>query len=153
MCIRDSWRTTHIFHQTNLDEPQLALLPNGHVLANMRRDPAVSCHCRATALSTDQGESFGPVTDDPTLISPTCQAEILSGNTTVWFSNPASKTQRSNFTVRKSTDNTKTWKSKLVSPLPGCGYTSMQFLDNETTVGLLWEADGVCTIRFVPVSL
>ena len=153
------WRTTTIFNGTDgehLDEPQLALLPNGHVLANMRRDPASACHCRAVSTSTDAGATFGPVTDDPTLISPTCQGEILAGQTSVWFSNPANKHERADFTVRRSTDNAKTWTSKLVSPLAGCGYSSMQFIDDEeeeATVGFLWESDSECTIRFVPVSI
>ena len=151
------WRTTHIFNGTdgiNLDEPQLALLPNGNVMANMRRDPAGPCRCRAISVSTDSGESFGRVTNDPTLVSPVCQGEILAGKKSVWFSNPASKTKRANYTVRKSTDNAASWQSKLVSPTPGCGYSSMQFVDSdETVVGLLYEADTECTIRFVPVTL
>ena len=72
----------------------------------------------------------------------------------MWFSNPASKTERANFTVRKSMDNAKTWgESKLISATAGCGYSSMQFLEGEGTVGFLWEADGACTIKFVPVTL
>ena len=62
------WRTAHIFNGTDgagLDEPQLALLPNGHVMANMRTTNTRStCKCRAVSLSTDQGESFGPVFSD-----------------------------------------------------------------------------------------
>ena len=78
----------------------------------------------------------------------------MAGNHTVWFSNPANKHVRADYTVRKSTDNAQTWASKLVSPVTGCGYSSMQFLDSsETTVGFLWESDSECTIRFLPVSL
>jgi hypothetical protein len=73
----------------------------------------------------------------------------------VWFGNPANKGARADFTVRKSLDNGQTWgQSKLVSATPGCGYSSLQFLDsNESTAGFLWEADSQCTIRFVPVTL
>ena len=158
-----TWRTTHIFNCgancAGLDEPQLALLPNGDVMANMRHDirncPGyyAGASCRAVATSTDQGETFGPVTHDGVLSSPICQGAIIAGKTSTWFSNPASKTARANFTVRKSTDNTKSWKSKLVSPSAGCGYSSLAFLEEEETVGFMWEADNSCTIRFLPVTL
>jgi sialidase-1 len=62
------WRTAHIFNDTDgvgLDEPQLALLPNGYVMANMRTtNTRQTCSCRAVSLSTDMGESFGPVSSD-----------------------------------------------------------------------------------------
>jgi hypothetical protein len=89
------------------------------------------------------------------LISPVCQGSLLAGQYSVWFGNPANKKSRADFTVRKSEDNGQTWShSKLVSATPGCGYSSLQFLDsNESTVGFLWEADSQCTIRFAPVTL
>lgn len=61
------WRTTHIFNGTDgvgLDEPQLALLPNGDVMANMRTGvrncPGFysGAACRAISSSTNQGETF-----------------------------------------------------------------------------------------------
>eukprot|EP01048_Picozoa_sp_COSAG05_P009425 COSAG05_NODE_774_length_7437_cov_53.159853_3_plen_751_part_00 len=154
------WRTTHIFNGTDgvgLDEPQLALLPNGNVMANMRTsNTRHTCRCRAVSVSTDSGESFGAVESDSNLISPVCQGSILAGKRSVWFSNPANAAARADFTVRKSKDNAHTWgQSKLVSAAAGCGYTSLQFLEaiNESKVGFLWEADTHCTIRFVPVTL
>ena len=62
------WRTAYIFNGTDglgLDEPQLALLPNGHVMANMRYGVRncpghyAGATCRAIATSTDQGERLG----------------------------------------------------------------------------------------------
>jgi hypothetical protein len=84
-----------------------------------------------------------------------CQGSILAGQHSVWFSNPANKAARADFTVRKSKDDAKTWgQSKLVSAAAGCGYSSLQFLEaTESTAGFLWEADQQCTIRFVPVTL
>ena len=159
-----SWRTAHIFNGTDraeagLDEPQLALLPNGNVQANMRHSfrncPGYysGSSCRSIATSTDQGETFGTVVSDGTLVSPICQGAILAGKKSVWFSNPASRTERANFTVRKSLDNTKTWTSKLISSTPGCGYSGMQFLSEDETVGFVWESDVNCTIRYLKVTM
>eukprot|EP00043_Microstomoeca_roanoka_P014138 m.139278 g.139278 ORF g.139278 m.139278 type:complete len:179 (+) comp15940_c0_seq5:958-1494(+) len=64
---------------TSMDEAQLVELPDGRVLANMRNDHINNCSCRAISISEDGGASFGPVTFDPVLISPVCQATILQG--------------------------------------------------------------------------
>ena len=62
-----------------------------------------------------------------------CQGSILAGQHSVWFSNPANKAARADFTVRKSKDDAKTWgQSKLVSAAAGCGYSSLQFLEAAT---------------------
>ena len=93
------------------------------------RSPHLICRTRGGlaspnegAAACSQGETWGPVGTDPALISPVCQGSILAGNKTTWFSNPANKNERADFTVRMSTDNAQTWaKSKLVSPTAGCG--------------------------------
>ncbi len=53
-----------------MDEAQLVELPGGIVMANMRNNHVTSCKCRAIAISTDGGKTFGNITYDPTLISP-----------------------------------------------------------------------------------
>ena len=53
-----------------MDEAQLVELSDGRVMANMRNDHLTSCDCRAVAISTDAGKSFGNITYDPALISP-----------------------------------------------------------------------------------
>ena len=58
---------------TKMDEAQLVEVgERGKVLANMRNNHLTSCECRATATSTDGGKSFGPISYDPTLVSPVC---------------------------------------------------------------------------------
>jgi len=150
-----SWQILHTFNSTTLDEPQLAVLPSGHIMANVRTtNGGGGCKCRAVATSLDtEGNHWSSFGTAPELISPGCQGSILGGKTSVWFANPANKTARATFTVRKSTDNAQTWKSTLVDPTPGCGYSSLQFLQEDETVGFLWESSPSCTIKFAPVTL
>ena len=55
-----------------MDEAQLVELSDGRVMANMRNNHLSSCDCRAVAISTDGGKTFGNITYDSTLISPVC---------------------------------------------------------------------------------
>jgi sialidase-1 len=53
-----------------MDEAQLVELSDGRIMANMRNKHLNSCDCRAVAISSDGGKTFGNTTYDPTLISP-----------------------------------------------------------------------------------
>ena len=70
-----------------MDEAQLVELSDGRVMANMRNDHLTSCDCRAVAISSDGGKSFGSITYDPALISPVTSPLSLSGshNTDVYY--------------------------------------------------------------------
>jgi len=107
-----SWRTISTTFP-GMDEAALTQLPNGSVLLNMRhrQSPKIG---RGVAVSDDGGETFGPIYYDATLISPVCQASIVSFDDVVYFSNPASTSGRSNLTIRMSHDSCKTWSSELL---------------------------------------
>ena len=66
------------------------------------------------ARSTDGGNTFGPIEFDKALLSPVCQASIVSFDNATYFSNPASTKGRNHLTVRKSIDNAETWASELL---------------------------------------
>ena len=70
--------------------------------------------CVGTARSTDGGNTFGPIEFDKSLISPVCQASIVSFDNATYFSNPASTKGRNHLTIRKSIDNAQTWTSELL---------------------------------------
>jgi sialidase-1 len=103
----------------HLDEVVVVALPSGRVLLNARTDHYnASCDCRAVTHSDDGGATWAtPVLWDATLIEPVCQASLVtvgplpSNNNTVslFFSNPASTTDRANLTVRRSDDEGATW--------------------------------------------
>ena len=108
-----------------MDEAALTELPNGHVLLNMRHrsSPQVG---RAIALSMDGGDTFGNITFDKALISPVCQASIVSFDGATYFSNPADPSGRDEMTVKKSVDNARTWTSSLlVHAGPSFGYSCL----------------------------
>eukprot|EP01050_Picozoa_sp_SAG11_P043618 SAG11_NODE_20747_length_439_cov_0.608824_2_plen_107_part_01 len=77
-------------------------------------DLSGSWHGAGTARSTDGGNTFGSIQFDKTLISPVCQASIVSFDNATYFSNPASTKGRNHLTIRKSLDNAKTWTSELL---------------------------------------
>ena len=121
------------------------------------------------ARSTDGGNTFGPIEFDKALLSPVCQASIVSFDNATYFSNPASTKGRNHLTVRKSIDNAETWASELlVQAGNSAGYSCLvkgaiqrgnshaqQSEDNGSGEGgILYEAVGG-TINFAlfPLSL
>ena len=92
-----------------MDEAVLAVLNDGTVLLNMRNNHLSSCKCRAVSRSTDGGMSFSAISYDATLISPVCQASMVTVGDALFFSNPASTSERVNITIRRSDDGGKSW--------------------------------------------
>lgn len=161
---------TYTLSQTPLpkmDEAQLVEAADGTVVANMRNDHLnASCDCRAVARSTDGGVTFGPIGFDPALISPVCMATIVRDPTSpaIYFANPASLTERTNGTIRRSLDGALSWTSAV--PITSLSYAYSCLVAGPEqpqmqTVGLLWETGAgncvgdSCSIAFssVPVSL
>ena len=66
-----------------MDEAQLVELSDGHIMANMRNKHLNSCDCRAIAISSNGGKTFGNITYDPTLISPV-MPETCTNLSTFW---------------------------------------------------------------------
>jgi len=100
--------------------------------------------CRAISVSHDGGASWSPITHDPQLVEPVCQAGFIRyglwmGKQLFLFSNPASTTIRSFMTIRASTDNCRTWTAgKLVHKGPAA-YSCICVLPGGK-IGLLYEA-------------
>ena len=111
----DRGATWHLSNTSfpKMDEAAITQLPNGSVLINMRHTQSPKLG-RATALSDNGGESFGPILYDRRLVSPVCQASIVSFGGATYFSNPASSSGRTHLTVRRSLDSTATWGGALL---------------------------------------
>eukprot|EP01065_Artemidia_motanka_P022821 TRINITY_DN2700_c0_g1_i2.p2 TRINITY_DN2700_c0_g1~~TRINITY_DN2700_c0_g1_i2.p2 ORF type:complete len:456 (+),score=138.13 TRINITY_DN2700_c0_g1_i2:65-1432(+) len=126
-----------------MNEAQMVELSNGDVVANMRNRHASKCDCRAVSVSKDGGSSWSDPTYDDALTSPVCQASVISANSSIYFSNPASKTSRVSGVVRRSTDDGKTWGSTLQvsSSSQGFAYSCLTRVPQPGKVGLLWETD------------
>ena len=152
-----------------LDEVTVAALPSGRILLNARTDHAnASCACRAVSHSDDGGATFAPVAFDAALIEPICQGSLaylapLAGapSGALFFSNPASRTQRSDLTVRRSDDGGGSWAhSAVVAPGPlGGGYSSLfsgapiAGAGGSEWGGVLFEVAGVIAFALFPAAL
>lgn len=92
------------------NECEVVELLNGDVMINCRN--YTGDHRRAVAISRDQGAEFGEFRWDETLIEPICQASIIrwpEAAQGLLFANPASRTTRTDLTVRLSLDEGITW--------------------------------------------
>lgn len=145
-----SWTTINQTFPT-MDEAQMAQLPNGSVMLNMRHTHAPQLG-RAIAVSHDDGLTFGPLEHDAALISPICQASLLTISGRLYFSNPASKTGRDHLTIKRSEDNGASWgRPILIESGASAGYSCLSTL-SKTQGGVLFEASDA-TIRFAPFDL
>ena len=111
---------------------------------------------RAVAVSHDGGLSFGNITYDPALVSPICEASIVSFSNKVYFSNPADSQRRVNLTIRESRDNGQTWPaSLLVREREGGGYSCLvpgELVHASGYGGIVFEGAGVEFAQF-PLDL
>lgn len=152
----ESWRTVAKTF-AEMDEAALTQLPNGSVLLNMRHRQSPSLG-RAVAVSRDGGATFGPLSYDAALVSPVCQASVVSFDNATYFSNPASNTSRRHLSIRKSTDSAGSWSSQLlVEAGASGGYSCLvkgALRGHADSGGLLYEAADK-TIKFArfPLSL
>jgi sialidase-1 len=139
------------------NEVQFVELSGGRVMLNAR-DQAGSRH-RLIATSSDGGETWSALAEDPALIEPRCQASILRhaqntnpANDVLLFSNPASTLSRTNGTVRLSEDDGRTWAASRMIYAGSFGYSCLVTLD-PLTVGCLFERDDYNKISFSAFTL
>ncbi len=127
------------------NECQVIECRDGLLLLNMRRAANNDTVYRVTSSSTDGGESWSPLRYDETLIAPRCQGSILrqtpsdgTGPNLVLFSNPASRNERHEMTVRLSEDDGATWKFSRTLYAGPSAYSCLVSLD-ESHAGCLYE--------------
>jgi len=121
------------------DESHNVELKDGVILQNMRN----GTH-RAVARSQDGGITFGPVSHDPALIDPSCNAGITSyhqdRDNILIFTNAAS-THRENLTVKLSYDSAQTWPVARTIYSGPAGYSTVIPL-RDGSIGVLYERGG-----------
>lgn len=135
------------------NEVQVAEMDDGRLLLNTRSFNGI--RFRKKAISSDGGETWSPLTDDPALPEPQCQGTLIrfsfrenGQKSRLLFANPASQSKRIRGTVRISYDEGQTWPvSKLIYP-GSFAYSCLTRIDSET-VGLLFERDNYKKISFV----
>src|SRR6185437_7448011 len=118
------------------DESHNVELRDGVVLQNMRN----GTH-RAIARSHDGGITFGPMSHDPALIDPSCNAGITryhrGGKDILIFTNAAS-THRKDITVKLSYDSGRTWPAARTIYAGPAGYSTVIPL-HDGSIGVLYE--------------
>ncbi len=124
------------------NECEVVELADGSLLLNMRNYDRKQ-HFRAVSRSRDGGLTWSPVTHDPALVEPICQASIHryslagdGGKNRILFSNPAEAKSRKEMTLRMSLDEGKTWPvGRVLWPGPAA-YSSLAVLPDGTVLCL-----------------
>jgi sialidase-1 len=146
-------------HEDRTNESAVAELSDGRVLQQMRsyHDKGI----RAMADSIDGGDSWDKVYLDSALITPVCQASMISntgfknegtaGEKWLLFASPFGK-GRERMTLWLSLDDGKTWKHQKQLHEGGSAYGNLVQLADDR-IGLLFEKDNYRTISFTTFSL
>jgi len=127
------------------NECEVVELADGRLMLNMRNYNRQHT-CRAVAFSADGGLTWTPVSYDPALPEPVCQASIRryslddpnrpGSKNRILFSNPADPKQRTKMTLRLSEDEGKTWpRAKVLWPGPSA-YSCLAVLPDGTVLCL-----------------
>jgi sialidase-1 len=142
-----SWQRGQ-FVGTGMDENKVVELSDGRVMLNSRDSDRGGG--RKIAISTDGGESYGPVSYDHSLTDPTDNAGITrmfpdaaegsAAAKILLFSNANNATQRVNGTVRYSCDDGATWSAGKQFKAGTMSYSTITAL-SDGNYGLLYEGD------------
>lgn len=134
--------------QRDGNESTVVELKNGDLMLNMRgprhENRADNGSCRLVAISRDQGVTLGSQYYERALVEPVCNGSIIhyapAGKLTgtLLFSNPAHPDKRKNMTVKKSTDNGKTWTVACRLGDAAAAYSDMVVLP-DGDVGIMYE--------------
>ena len=153
--------------KTNTTEAQVAELSDGSLMLNMRDDrnrmDKSETNGRAVAITHNLGETWEThPSSNAALQEPNCMGSLISADIVLngqmqkvlFFSNPNNKTERTNITIKASTDEGHTWPEshqvELYAPA-GFGYSCMTMVD-ENMVGILYEGVKDLYFQKVPVG-
>jgi sialidase-1 len=135
---------------------------DGRLLLNARRARNVKKPYRIMATSDDAGLTWAASGINKTLIGPKCQGSMIrytaadaAEKPIILFSNPASKKERINMTVRASKNEGKSWPfSKVIHAGPSA-YSSLAVMPNGDIACLFEGGKESCyeAIMFTTVSL
>ena len=163
MYSRDSGRTWHMHlgPRANTTEAQVAELPDGTLMLNMRDNRGGS---RAVAVTDDLGATWSEhISSRKALREPVCMASLISvpagqnisGRDILLFSNPDSDRARRDITIKISFDDGCTWPAEnqvLLDGEDGWGYSCLTMIDPQT-VGILYESSQAhITFQAIPLE-
>lgn len=163
ICSDDHGRTWHLHEsaRSNTTEAQVAELPSGELMLNMRDNRGGS---RAVAVTSDKGRTWHEhPSSRGALREPVCMASLISvpaeqnvsGRDILLFSNPDHTGARRDITIKISFDGGHTWPEQnkvLLDAEDGWGYSCLAMIDR-STVGILYESSQAhMTFQAVPLA-
>lgn len=159
----DHGRNWHLHEgaRSNTTEAQVAELPSGDLMLNMRDNRGGS---RAVSVTSDMGRTWDEhPSSRKALREPVCMASLISvaadenasGRDILLFSNPDCDNARRDITVKISFDGGATWpegNKVLLDAGDGWGYSCLTMIDRET-VGILYESSQAhMTFQAIPLA-
>ena len=150
-----SWSISNGVGNNNV-EAQIASLPDGGIIANMRRPNGEGY--RQITTTEDMGQSWSGVYTDSALIEPGCQGSMINyqvqGKSFLLFSIPDDKKYRRNLVLHISDNAGKTWTKKIPiyknNASYSAAYSCLTKLPNGN-IGILYEADTRGRIVFAQI--
>lgn len=153
ICSQDRGKSWTVASHARQDttECSVAELSDGSLMLNMRdnrnRRDKSDTNGRAVSVTANRGKTWTVHSSDHGgLPEPVCMASLIShvlqdGRRVLFFSNPNSKTQRRNMTVRVSLDDGTTWpaEKQILLDHRGGAYSSLVMVDQDT-LGILYES-------------
>lgn len=138
--------------RSNTTEAQVAEIKPGVLMLNMRDNRKGT---RAIMTTQDMGKTWTEHnTSRSALIEPVCMASFIKvDDKTFLFSNPAHQKERTNMTIKSSTDVAQSWNAGLLIDDGGCwGYSCMTMVDDKN-VGILYEGSQAhMTFQIIPLD-
>ncbi|MFM1872849.1 MAG: hypothetical protein RL398_2271 [Planctomycetota bacterium] len=139
------------------NEVQFVERTDGALLLNSRSHGGTK-H-RKTAISTDGGQTWSPMSEDPKLNEPEVMASVLrfsdpldgDGNR-ILYAGPNSRLSRIHGTVQLSQDDGATWSEGKVVYRGSYAYSCLTAVDRRR-IGLLFEADNYSVTRFTTLTV
>jgi len=157
----NSWQLGGVIPQTGVNECSVVELKNGDLMLNMRNYDRKAFKARAVAVSHDGGASWSDFHFQQEQIEPICQGNVLNllkhgkVSKNLFFSNPASESERIKMTVRQSRDNGKSWPHSFEVYSGPSAYSDLVAISDKE-VGVLFEyglKNPYERIGFMPVSV
>ncbi|MDH3649539.1 MAG: glycoside hydrolase [Saprospiraceae bacterium] len=133
-----SWHLGGSSPVDQVNECEIAELPDDRLMMNMRNYDRTQKN-RQIAVSDDRGMTWYGQYHDTTLIEPICQASLHGHKDYLLFSNPASREERIDMTVRMSTDLGTTWPYSILLHAGPSAYSDLVSIDQQR-FGCLFEA-------------
>lgn len=130
-----TWNSGEPTPAGGVGECSVAEIEEGTLMLNMRADEGFY---RKSSISLDGGITWSTPQINNDQIDCKCQGSILSVGGAIFLSNAASASERINLTIKKSTDNGKSWKGQYIVYGGNSGYSDMVEL-SDSQIAIFYE--------------